>query len=114
MWREGEVGVSDSPSIQTAFDLGEEGMARVARNAGRDFHEKAFAFILTYLQENRPTPGEDVTDACKDAGIVPHDDRAFGPVYMQLLRERAIESTGEKPRRKGHGAPGCRIWKATE
>ena len=49
--------------------------------------------------------GEDITDACKAAGIVPHEDRAFGPVYLALARQGAIVRVGYMARRRGHGAP---------
>ena len=49
--------------------------------------------------------GENITDACKAAGIVPHEDRAFGPVYLALARQGAIVRVGYMARRRGHGAP---------
>ena len=47
---------------------------------------------------------------CKAAGIVPHLDQAFGPVYAALARQGLIVRTGYAPRRRGHGSPGP-VWR---
>ena len=91
----------------------DEAMERVAANAEDScpgFAERARAFVLDYLAEHGPTSGERLTDACKAAGLVPHDDRAFGPVYHALARERKIERIGWALRAKGHGTGGGSIW----
>lgn len=77
------------------------------------FGVNAVAFVYQYLKENGNTPGEDITDKCKEAGIVPHDDRAFGSVYSNLYRGGLIEPKGHVPRRKGHGTGGGKIWGLT-
>ena len=89
----------------------DQAMASVSDNAGADFNEAACAFITAYLLSRGATAGEDLTDACKRSGIVPHDDRAFGPVYMRLSREGVIEKAGYVPRRKGHGTSGGSLWR---
>ena len=89
----------------------DQAMASVSDNAGADFNEAACAFITAYLLSRGATAGEDLTDACKRSGIVPHDDRAFGPVYMRLSREGVIEKAGYVPRRKGHGTGGGSVWR---
>jgi len=88
-------------------------MKRVERNAGQEFGARARAFIVSHLREHGATSGEDLTDACKRAGIEPHDDRAFGPVFLKLSRDGDIESAGSCERRKGHGTRGGTIWRAT-
>lgn len=84
---------------------------QVAAKAGEDFCERASAFVLAYLV-NHPSGchGEEITDACKAAGIRPDDDRAFGPVYMQLSRAGAIVKVGYAPRKKGHSTGGGNLW----
>lgn len=89
----------------------DKAMDRVGANAGAVFREQAADFILEYLVEHGPSPGEDITDACKDNGIIPHDDRAFGPVYLRLYKQKVIEPCGTTPRRKGHATSGGKIWK---
>lgn len=88
-------------------------LAQVAGNAEAatpGFADAAEAFILAYLGRNGPTSGEAVTDACKAAGIVPHDDRAFGACYMRLSRRRLIVKVGQTVRKKGHLTSGGNVW----
>ncbi len=47
----------------------------------------------------------------KLAGLVPHDDRAFGQVYAGLSREKLIVKCGCCDRIKGHGTAGGVIWR---
>jgi hypothetical protein len=91
----------------------DEALACVAANAEEsfpDFSERACAFVLGYLAERGPSSGEAITDACKRAGIRPHDDRAFGAVYMRLSRRGLIRKQGLCVRTKGHGTAGGHIW----
>lgn len=91
----------------------DEAIARVAANAEarrRQFVELAAGFVLAYLEMHGPTSGEVITNACKAAGIVPHDDRAFGPVYMGLVRAAKIHKVGTCRREKGHGSAGANVW----
>jgi hypothetical protein len=87
-------------------------MAQVLRNAGDLFKERAAYFILEFLQRDGEQSGEELTDKCKARGLVPHDDRAFGPVLASLSRRGLIEKAGFCPRSKGHGTAGGNIWKA--
>jgi hypothetical protein len=88
--------------------LARVGQAAETRRPG--FHEDACAFVLEYLRAHGPTSGERLTLACKRRGIVPHDDRAFGPVYMALSREHAIVKVGNAKRTRGHGTAGGNVW----
>jgi hypothetical protein len=88
-------------------------MAQVERNAGESFAERASAHILADLAQRGPTSCEILTDRCKLDGIKPHDDRAFGPVYMSLMRQGKIEKCGTVIRTKGHGTSGGNVWKLT-
>ena len=102
--------VSSLEPMEVAVLKRDAAMSRVQAKAGEDFGRKAREFILSYLRQNGATSGEDVTDACKAAGITPHDDRAFGPVYMSLSRNGHIRKAGMVPRRKGHATAGGYVW----
>lgn len=86
----------------------------VSKNAGQRFREAAHTFIVNYLRDHGPTPGETLTDACLQSGIIPHDDRAFGAVYLVLSRSGIIRKVGLCPRRKGHATSGGNVWDLTE
>lgn len=91
----------------------DEAMAQVEATAVRvdpQFPSKAAVFILGYLKEHGPTSGEILTLECKKAGIIPHDDRAFGPVYYRLAKANQIERVGTCIRKRGHGTRGGSIW----
>lgn len=95
-------------SMETSRD---EAMRAIIAHAGQRFRREAEEFVLAFLERNGETPGEFITDACKAAGIVPHDDRAFGPVYMALSRRGLIEKVASCQRRKGHGTNGGIVWR---
>lgn len=91
-------------------------MASVAANAEEScpgFADRAADFVLAFLADG-PASGESITDACIAAGIVPHDQRAFGGVYMRLSRRNLIEKAGTCPRRKGHGTSGGVLWRLAQ
>ncbi len=92
-------------------------LADLRRKAGARFQLDAAAFVLRYLADFGETPGEQVTDACIAAGIVPPrhmDDRAFGPVFQTLARRGLTRTVAYVPRQKGHGTTGGRVWGLTE
>jgi len=107
---DGSRAATSSPQLSLALELRDEAMDRVSRNAGESFKVRAINFVVRFLGENGATAGEDITDAAKKAGIIPHDDRAFGPVYMKLYNQGHIVPVGDIARRKGHGTHGGRIW----
>jgi hypothetical protein len=73
--------------------------------------EAARQAILDVLASTRrPMTGEELVDACQRRGIVPHDARAFGPVFRLLANRGQIEAVGFAVRRKGHGTAGARVW----
>jgi hypothetical protein len=74
------------------------------------FKTRAAEFILGYLAHHGSSSGELLTDAAKLAGIRPHDDRAFGPVYAKLLRDKRMRVVGLAPRAKGHGSAGAKVY----
>lgn len=102
------------PPMEVARKKRDTAMLIVAVNSGEEFQRLARAFIPKYLAEHGPMSGEDITDACKAAQIIPHNDKAFGPAYTSLSRAGIIEkdmSTPPGPRRKGHASGIAWRWK---
>lgn len=88
-------------------------LVRVESKANRtcpNFTDRACTFVEQYLRRHGEASSEVVTNACRSAGIIPHDDRAFGAVYMRLSRAGVIVKTGQCIRKKGHGTAGGNIW----
>lgn len=85
-------------------------VAQKAEDTRPDFTRDACAFVVAYLGQHGPTSGEALTLAAKAAGIVPHDDRAFGAVYLRLSKSRQIVRVGFTARERGHGTQGGSIW----
>lgn len=83
---------------------------QVSQHAGPSFLRDAQAFIVRYLREHGETSGEELTVHCKNAGIAPHDDRAFGAVYLALARAGTIRKVGQVKRRRGHNTSGGNVW----
>jgi hypothetical protein len=107
----------DSPQPPEHIIARDAAMEIVESNANEampDFSVLAADFIVKHLQSVESAPGEDLTEACKKAGIIPHDDRAFGPVYMRLSRDKKIEKAGSCARRRGHGTSGGIIWRLSQ
>lgn len=101
-------------TLDQARAYGQRGMEQAEVNAQEfvaRFSERARAFVVSYLNTNGPASGEAITNACRAAGIVPHDDRAFGAVYKRLSQERRIVKCGYCPRTKGHGTSGGIVWR---
>jgi len=91
----------------------DQAMAQVGEKAEQvceGFQDLACSFVLDYLVKHGPTSGEKLTIACRHAGIIPHDDRAFGPVYYSLVRQKRIVKVGSVRRERGHGTSGGNIW----
>lgn len=106
-------GLYDRPTPEQVEQARSEGMRRVSEKAERtqpSFHERATRFVLEHLKQHGPRSAEDLTVACKDAGITPHDDRAFGNVYRVLAARKQIQKVGDAPRKRGHGTAGGTIW----
>ena len=101
------------PLFDTVNDLRDSAIQQVAAHAEQHhpgFAERAADFVLRYLASHGPTPGEQITNACKAEGVRPHDDRAFGSVYMRLARQGRIVKVGTCRRERGHGTAGGHIW----
>jgi hypothetical protein len=103
---------------QLAIDFTPRDVGAMAANQCLDKAERVAAFdtegarffILGYLQKHGQQSGEVLTDACKDAGFKPHDDRAFGSLFSSLARQNLIRTVGFCERRKGNGTAGGRVW----
>lgn len=89
-----------------------EACASKAERVAEFDREGAGKFILGWLIRHGAMSGEALTDAAKQHGYRPHDDRAFGAVYQTLVRKHHIRCIGYGVRTKGHGTSGLRIWAA--
>jgi hypothetical protein len=67
-------------------------------------------FIVCYLAVHGRCSGEKLVNEAIAAGFVPHDARAFGPIFARLVRAPMIRCVGTEMRTKGHGTAGARIW----
>jgi len=76
--------------------------------------DRARAAVLEVLADGQARSGEQLVDHCQRLGIVPHDARAFGAVFLKLKRMGLIEEAGFVARTKGHGTSGGRLWRATK
>ena len=113
-----QLALLDFPAPPTAQELaraaGEKAaQACMAKAEALDpsWKARAVAWIVDHLERHGPTSGEDLTDGCKAAGIVPHKDKAMGGVIASLHRKKRIAAYGYGPRRKGHGTAGATIWR---
>ena len=97
-------------TLEEAIVARDAGMAIAEKSGGTQFIATAMEYILWYFEQYGPTSGEDLTDACHRAGIVPRDDRAFGPVYHKLSRQGKIVKCGTVTRRRGHLTTGGNVW----
>lgn len=116
----GETALNHSMICETQLTLDQAiarrnvAIDRVEQNAEAyfaEFSRKAQTFVLEYLQRQGDASGEAITNACRKAGIGPHDDRAFGPVYLALAKRKKIVKAGFCPRTKGHGTSGGIVWR---
>lgn len=98
----------------TGKSAGDACLEKARRWSGFDADAAREEILSALRMSGRPMSGEELVDHCQRAGLVPHDSRAFGPVFGTLSRGGKIKSVGFAPRRKGHGTSGARMWKATE
>lgn len=100
--------------LATARKLGEQaGLFALdsAEQADATFGTRAYQFIVSYVRDHGPVPGEAVTLAARCAGIKPaNDDRAFGAVYAKALRDGAIKVVDSTNRVRGHGSAGGKVY----
>lgn len=100
--------------------------ARAAgREAGEACAEKAHSvagfnttaaakFMHSWVVRFGPTSGEQLVKAAREHGHKPHDDRAFGTVFLMLQRgvdgKRLKVLRSDLPRTRGHGTSGGKLW----
>lgn len=101
-------------TIEQALAERDTAIDAIVETSGEVFQHRAKVCIIEYLRRHGPTPGETLTDACKQVGIIPHDDKAFGAVYYALSRRGIIHKVGTCLRRKGHATSGGNVWGLTE
>ena len=101
-------------TLEQAIAERDAAIEQVDEHAGVVFRKLAQGFIVAYLQRHGDTPGETITDACKQAGIVPSDDRHFGAAFIRLSKRGIIHKVGTCLRRKGHATSGGNVWGLTE
>lgn len=108
--------IADTPRarVNRARDRAMSRVGQAAEDRNPGFAEQAEAFIVDFLRAHGPTAGEVLTIACKAAGIRPHDDRAFGPVYFRLVHAGALVKVGTARRERGHGTAGGNVWSLRE
>ena len=102
--------------LATARKLGEQaGLFALEHTEAGDstFGARAYEFIVSYVREHGPIPGEAVTLAARCAGITPaNDDRAFGPIYQRALASNDIKVVDSTHRVRGHGSAGGKVYAA--
>lgn len=87
--------------------------AKAVRVAGFDTVAARAAILEALTKSGRAMTGEELVDHCQRLGLVPHDARAFGPVFAGLARNNKIVSVGFAAIRKGHVIAWARLWRAT-
>jgi hypothetical protein len=73
------------------------------------FTDTACVLMLSRLRVEGWQTGEQLVDYCRESGLTPRDDRAFGAAFKRLLR-KGVRVVGTCPRRKGHGSAGGKIY----
>lgn len=100
----------DPQATNRARDDALKRITQHANDAVPGFVEQAQRVVLNLLRLDGPQSGEVLTAKVKIAGIRPHDDRAFGPVYQGLVRAGKIRRVGTCRRERGHGTSGGTVW----
>jgi hypothetical protein len=94
-------------------DAGRACLAKAERTTAFDSVAARAEIVAVLVKTGRAMSGEELVDHCQRRGLVPHDARAFGPVFASLSKQGRIEAVGFAARRKGHGTAGARMWRAT-
>lgn len=101
------------PKPRTPRERGERAAKACAAKAEAvaDWDKDGARRLILARLEGCTATGEDLTDACIKAGLVPHDLRAFGAIFASLARAGKIVSVGVVERRRGNGTAGARVWR---
>lgn len=105
-----QAALFEAPARQAGHLAAEQCAAKAERTTTFSTY-LAKLWVLEHLKRHGPTSGEELVDGMKTAGFIPHDDRAFGPVFQSLSREKHIQKYGYAERAKGHGTAGGVIWR---
>jgi hypothetical protein len=102
-------------TLEDAIAQGQEAMLACADRAeALGFStEAARAFVLRWLAEYGPTPGEVLVEAAEKTGradLIAHDARAWGGVFCGLSGKRIQCLRSDLPRKRGHGTSGGKLW----
>jgi hypothetical protein len=107
--------MSAQMTIDQAIAAGEQAMQACtdkAQSLGFST-DAAKTFVLGWLAEYGPTPGEDLVDAAERTGrpdLIAHDARAWGGVFASLSGRRIHCLRSDLPRKRGHGTSGGKLW----
>ena len=102
--------------VDRARSEGDLGMRRAERRAEREtspgFSDRLASYFYAVLVARGPQTGEQLTDAAREAGLVPGDARCCGRAFQVLLTIGADIVPGvDVPRRRGHGTAGGRLYR---
>lgn len=109
----GQLTMTFTARARTARRLGDEAgnhCADKAEQGDPEFRAKALEFIVAFIRQQGQATGESATLAAVLAGIRPHDQRAFGPVYQTAIKRNLIRVIGYVPRVRGHGSAGGKLY----
>ena len=79
-------------------------------------HKQSFValakdFIVRHLERVDKASGETIVSTAKTSGLVPENDKSFGPAFRSLSVKGVIQKCGTCRRQKGHRSSGGHIWK---
>lgn len=112
------VPLRGAPAIEAAkavgIDAAEACAAKAVEKAKFDTLGAA-RFMHSWVVRYGPTSGEQLVKAAREHGYVPHDDRAFGAVFLKLSKglkdgKRLKVLRSDLPRERGHGTSGGKLW----
>ncbi len=93
-------------------DLKNEGIERAMNNAGRQWQDQAYSYLLDYIKENETFMVEDVRTSSQ--GIIPDppSKRAWGGIVVRARKAKKIHRAGyaEVKNPKAHQTPAT-VWR---
>lgn len=92
-----------------------EGMRAALENAGDDWRNEAYTFLIAYARKHEVVCGEDVSDAHIAAGLPqPKDLRSWGGLYKHAQTERVLAFLDNEGRSRRRASPARRyrslVW----
>jgi hypothetical protein len=88
----------------------DEGMRRVAE-ADPAFQQEAYHYLRFYARRHAEFIAEEGTEAASAMGLVPHDGKAWGPVFSRASREGLIRQIGYGRSLRRHLSPTV-LWRS--